>query len=137
MSQTAATSSWVSEYDYPSRRVSLTLANPAVVGHPWSGIRKDQLLSDPGGDFDVFVTHSPDHQVDQPVTIVKIVAALDDEGAIKSPHPDFDPISIGSPTIWPFKVIGERMGLAHWVWWVPDQVFRRSPRPWAEALRDR
>lgn len=138
MTDTSATSTWVSEYDYPNRRVCLTLADPEVVGHHWSGIRRDQSLSDPGGDFDVFVAHTP-HREDELIEdapIVKIVAALNDEGDIKNAHPDFNTFSIGSPTIWPYKVAGERFGLAHWVWWVTDEVFRGIPRSWAAAIRD-
>lgn len=109
---TSTTSTWISEYDYPNRRVCLTLADPGVVGRHWSAIRRAQSLSDPGGDFDVFVAHSPHREDDltEDAPIVKIVAALNEEGDIKNPHPDFNTFSIGSPTIWPYKVAGERFG---------------------------
>jgi len=136
----ASPGAWVSEYDYTQRRVTLTLTDPSIAGHHWSGIRKDQALSDPGGDFDVFVTdcHERNSELfDNPEVIVKIVATLSDDGSIRSPHPDFNTLSVGSPTIWPYKVAGERFGLAHWIWWATDQPFGKQPRPWTEAIRDR
>lgn len=138
VSGNATRGAWVSEYDYAQRRVTLTLAEPGLVGHHWTGIRKDQTLSDPGGDFDVFVTHHPERESGplEPETIVKVVATLSDDGDIRNPHPDFNTFSIGSPTIWPYKVAGERFGLAHWVWWVTDEPFGNAPRPWGEAVRD-
>jgi hypothetical protein len=129
---------WVSEYDYPNRRVSLSLADAGVFGHHWTGIREDPSLSDPGGDFDVFVAHRPE-PVGNPgeeSPNAKVVAALNDAGDIKTPHPDFNTFAIGSPTIWPYKVAGERFGLSHWVWWMSDEVFARTPRSWAEAAND-
>lgn len=125
---------WVSEYDYPNRRVSLTLVSTpeAEVANEWAGIHKDQSLSDPGGDFDIYV--AGEHAV------VKIVAALDDEGDIKTPHPDFDRIAIGPllTYLWPYKRgQGFKPGGPHWLWWTTDDVFTRTPRPWLEAIRDR
>lgn len=138
VTNTSEKPTWVSEYDYSNRRVCLTLADPSGVGHHWSGLRWDESLSDPGGDFDVFLSHRPecaDGPTDDP-PIIKIVAALNNEGDMRNPHPDFNALSIGSQTIWPYKVAGERFGLAHWVWWVTDEVFRGIPRPWAAAIRD-
>lgn len=137
MTDSATPGAWISEYDYPNRRVTLTLADSEAVGHHWTGIRKDQSFSDPGGDFDVYVSHRPERDADllESHAIVKIVATLSEDGDIKNPHPDFNTYSIGSPTIWPYKIAGERFGLAHWVWWVTDDVFGRDPRPWAEAIR--
>jgi len=138
VTEASPTATWISEYNYPNRQVCLVLAHPGAVGHHWSGIRKAQSLSDPGGDFDVYVSHRPerDDAPTEDAPIVKIVAALTDEGDLKNPHPDFNTFSIGSPTIWPYKVAGERFGLSHWIWWVKDAVFSDGPRPWSEAVRD-
>lgn len=139
MADTEDVSTWVSEYDYPNRKVSLTLAGSGLVGHHWSGIRKDESLSDPAGAFDVFIANSSSTNStdDAAGPVVKIVARLDEEGEFARPHPDFNTSSIGSMTIWPYKVAGERFELAHWMWWASGPVFCNAPRPWAEAMRDR
>jgi hypothetical protein len=131
--ETPSSASWVSEYDYPNRQVSLTLADPGLVGHHWSGLRKDQSLSDPGGDFDVLVADRRLIETTAEPVIVKIVARLDEEGDLRNPHPDFISTSIGSLTLWPYKRAGQLVGAAHWIWWVQGDVFRRQPRPWQEV----
>jgi hypothetical protein len=42
VTDSATPGAWISEYDYPNRRVTLTLADSEAVGHHWTGIRKDQ-----------------------------------------------------------------------------------------------
>ena len=86
MTDSATPGAWISEYDYPNRRVTLTLADSEAVGHHWTGIRKDQSFSDPGGDFDVYVSHRPERDADllESHAIVKIVATLSEDGDIKN-----------------------------------------------------
>lgn len=102
-----------------------------------AGIHKDESLSDPRGDFNVFVADDGRGDSagahDGAAPIVKVVAHLNDDGDFVNPHPDFDTLAIGSQTIWPYKVAGERFGLAHWMWWTRGPIFRDGPRTWAEA----
>lgn len=103
MSDEATPETWVSEYAYPNRRVSLTLATAGAVGSHWSGIRRNESLSDP-------------------------------VGALVASHPDFDESTIGSLTIWPFKVAGEGSASTIGLWWTAGPVFRDPPRAWADAI---
>lgn len=120
---------WISEYDYPNRRVTLIVATDGDVG-AHEAVRKDESLSDPGGDFDVFVARD-----DELGRVVKVVVRLDDVGALRNPHPDFNETAVGSMTIYPYKPYGEYAGLAHWVHWSREPVFNGGwPRPWAQAM---
>ena len=132
-------SQWVSEYDYSRRVASLTLCNgPDVAGRQWSGIALSKSLSDPEGRFQVYVAERADGQTsfrpdDDSRFIVKIVAALDDDGGLLAPHPNFDHGFIGSYTIWPYRDVGERFGLDHWLWWQEGWPFYGEPQNWSEA----
>lgn len=130
MSESDAPLRWISEYDYPRRRV--TLISTEAWRH--GAVHRGESLSDPGGDFDVFVTRLAES--DEP-EIVKIVIRLNEEGDLRTPHPDFRPGAIGSLTIWPYKGVGDRVGLAHWVMQVYEPAFVDDlpPRPWLEAVR--
>ncbi len=57
---------------------------------------------------------------------------LREDGDLAARHPDFNGSVIGSLTIWPYRVAGERFGLNHWVWWSQGPIWlswssRRSP----------
>jgi hypothetical protein len=120
---------WVSEYDYPSRTVTLTVATKGG-GGSHQAVRKDESLSDPGGDFDVYV--ACEEEVGR---VVKVLVRLDEFGALKNPHPDFNDTAVGSLTIYPYKPYGERAGMAHWIHWSHGPVFPEGgPRTWAEAM---
>ena len=130
-------SRWVSEYDYERRIASLTLCNgEKLVGRHYSSTALSAVLSDPGDLFQVFVARTADdearfHPDDGSQVVVKIVAALDEEGALLSPHPDFNHGFIGSFAIWPYKVAG---GVAHWLWWSQGWPFNGEPRSWSDAV---
>lgn len=132
-------SQWVCEYDYERRIASLTLCKGQdVMGHHWSGIALSESLSDPEGRFQVFVAWRANGEArfrpdDDSQVIVKIVAALDDDGGLVAPHPNFDHGFIGSYTIWPYKDVGERLGLDHWLWWRKGWPFHGELRSWSEA----
>lgn len=83
---------WVSEYDYDRRTLTLTWADP--VNDEWHGVMRslvrDDRLSDPEDRFQVFVAGDPVAWSD-PVTggIVKIVARIEDDGYFAAWHPGF------------------------------------------------
>ena len=131
MTEDVAEPAWISEYDYPKRRVTLTLCSSPELRVHWTSIRRDDDLSDPNGSFVVF-TASRAEAVD---VVVKVIARLDDVGDLLVPHPDFNTSLIGSLTIWPYKIAGERTGLDHWVWWSTGPAFTAGPRDWAVAMR--
>jgi len=120
---------WVSEYDYPNRTVTLTVATEGDAGSH-QAVRKDESLSDPGGDFDVYVARE-----EEPGRVVKVIVRLDDSGALRNPHPDFNDTAVGSLTIYPYKPYGEYAGLAYCIHWSHGPVFSEGwPRTWAEAM---
>lgn len=126
-------SQWVAEYDYERRGASLTLFNTEdLIGQNWSGIDLLDSLSDPAGRFQVFGTTDA-RTNDEARTVVKIVAKLDDNGALLTFHPDFVPEFMGSATIWPYKPAGIRFGLIHWLSWPKGWPFIGHPRSWGDA----
>lgn len=139
MSEVEEQVTWVSEYDYPNRSVNLTKTD---YFHSHCVIRKDESLSDPGGDFDVYVSlddfDPASSTLQSDPVIVKVVARLDGAGDLRNPHPDFDTSAIGSMTIWPYKLSpGGAAGFAHWVHWSYGDIFGDDgPRSWAEAMTD-
>lgn len=122
------TERWVSEYDYPARTVTLTLAAPGTDMMHWVGIERDERLSDPEERFLVFGARGKEAES---LTTVKVVVELTEDGSLKACHPDFNADLIGSLTIWPYKVAGERFRLDHWIWWSEGPIWDAAePRAW-------
>jgi hypothetical protein len=119
---------WVSEYRYDDRVASLSLINgPILFGRNHAGVVRSGELSATDETFVVYVTR----ETEVP-SIIKIVAALDDDGGLLNPHPNFLDEFIGSYPLWPYKPHGERLGdLAHWVSWRTGWPFDGEPQRWS------
>lgn len=113
---------WMSESDLAARRVTLMLVTGEDVGHHWTKLELDDALSDPQGDFQVFSAPARD---DRPAAPVKVELRLDETGGPLRVHNDFNPSSMGSPTLW-------AMDIGHWVWFGVESIWRNGqhPTPW-------
>lgn len=131
---------WVSEYDFPNRIVTLRLVSEEPVGRHWTRIVLDERLSDPDGDFLVFCAPQ---EGDREAVPVKVVLRLNEAGGPLRPHRDFDPYAIGSPTLWLADAVGEVDRdpsfplVDHWVWFEIDSIWRGDEPPTAWPGRPR
>lgn len=133
---------WVSEYDFPNRIATLTLASPEIIGGHWTGIALDDRLSDPDGFFLVFKAD----EGRQPGS-VKVVLRLNEAGGPLRPHLEFDSYVIGSPTLWLADGEGEIdvrddtfPRVDHWIWLVHDRSIWKGddpPAAWPGRPTDR
>ncbi|MHA6510701.1 hypothetical protein [Tessaracoccus sp. Y1736] len=136
---------WVSEYDFDRRTVTLTRVESQGTDWRLFGIVRDDDLSDPHGRFEVYVEASrwSSTEPSGDLEIAKIVARLEDNGSLSAWHPDFREELICEGTAWGVYYRGYRgpegQMPRHWVYRSHGDIIRppvTQLRRWAEAHND-